>query len=84
MIIVLMLKGGNMIGWIIIGFFIYLLGICPGIGYLWNRFYNHYYKNIRSISGPSEWIIENFVIGFIITIICGIVIIGIIFIIKGI
>jgi hypothetical protein len=69
-----------MIGWIIISILVWLCGLCPLFGFIFTKI-----KNFIDWNSSTE---EDFVIyfsqGFIISLILAALIIGIIFIIKGI
>lgn len=69
-----------MIGWLLIGFLVYLFGLCPFLGWLWKtKIADSYCSNIDNFTDWMRWVIE----GILITIVLGILITGIIFIIIG-
>lgn len=70
-----------MIGYIMIGFLVWLFGICPPLGWLWMTYVcGHDGK----VNGLPEWWSFYLVPGGIISLALGVLVIGIIFIVKGI
>lgn len=76
-----------MIGWIIIGIIVWLFGICPLMGYLWNTYVLTYSGTIDNF---SDWLFSkgfapcHMLIGIGISLLIATIVTAIIFICNGI